>query len=327
LEQDCYACIRDKLYNHTIIAAIFHVRVAYAAAIGLTGILKKSYTRGKVMHKKGQIGKVGELILIIAGAIVMLLVLSKLTEKSTFDEAINTCRLSVIGQVATELKPGITGSKSPFDINCDRRYVKFYNTKVELGLSPTNMKARQVTINGKKVNKFSELTELTVDQVLAEEMRICKYQFADGKIEVFANDDSFWSGKYICFICSEVDFDPGVRRSEFVTLVEYTNKTTSDKTGTTYYDYLTEKSYTENILWSQPTYVSTNDYDKNYNNLTIDKSKKYYVFFEKYNPRTHIQALSPTDDVTKTNAYNVEQYWVAIVPADEINTYCNFQAS
>ena len=275
---------------------------------------------------RGQSGKIIEIILILAGAIVLFLFFSGVFAKSTFDEAINTCRFSVIGQVATELKPGISGMKSPFNINCEKRYIHFYNTKVELGLNPTNMQPRPIDVEGKKVSKFKELTDFDVDQVIAEEMRICKYEFADGKVEVFTNNEAFWSNKNVCFVCSEIDFDPTVSKKTFNTLVEYTNKTTFDNTQTSYYTYLTEKSVSENIMWIQPTYSTdwfsvnpTGQFhilsgkDKDYANLNIDTSKKYAVFFEKFKPAK----------ISTASKY----FWVAIVPMDEINNYCDIQAT
>jgi hypothetical protein len=237
-------------------------------------------TNNNSLHKnnRGQIGRTIEIILILAGAIVIYLFLAKFTAKSTFDESINTCRFSVIGQVATELSPGLSGAKSPFNINCDKRYVRIYNTKVDLGLNPTNMKPRQIDVGGKKVTRFKELTDYTVDQVIAEEMRICKYQFADGKEDIFTNDDGLLLDKKVCFVCSEIDFDPSVRKTTFDTILEYTNKTTFDDTRVTYYNYLTELTLYNTPMWDQPFF----DKDTALGNLTIDLSKQYVIYVWRY---------------------------------------------
>ncbi|MGV8172151.1 MAG: hypothetical protein ACP5OA_05675 [Candidatus Woesearchaeota archaeon] len=289
---------------------------------------------------KGQLSQTAALILILVGAIVMFLFISKVTSKSTFDDAINTCRFSVMTQVASEVSPGITGKKSPFDINCEKRYVKFYNTKVELGLNPENMKPLAIDFNGQKIKKFKTLTDQAVDQVIAEELRICKFQFAEGKVEVFANDDAFF-GKNVCFICSEISFESSsIKQNSFNTLFEYTSKTAFDDTGTSYYEYLNEESYTLNKMWVQPNYdpskesryminsfFRTRNQAQNYGNLNIEISKKYYVFFEKYEPGRTITLNEDANNVVTGEIDEVEQYWVAIVPSDEIENYCDFQAS
>jgi len=276
------------------------------------------------MRKKNraQLAHTATLILIVASAIVILIFITKFTSKATFDEAINTCRFSVMAQVASELRPGITGAKSPFDIDCERRYIRFYNTKVELGLNPNNMKLREVNFNGQDVKRFKTLTDSIVDEVIAEELRVCKYQFGDGKVDVFANDDPFWVSKSICFVCSEIEFEDTVKQEEFKTLVDYTKKTTFDDTGTSYYEYLTETSRTGNIVWAQPTYEASTilsllriTVSQEYSNLELSKSKKYYIYFTKLKP-------AKADMARWTDGY-----WVAIIPAEDIKDYCAFQAS
>jgi len=148
--------------------------------------------------------------------------------------------------------------------------------------------------------------------------------------------------KNFCFICSEISFEDSVKQDEFNTLVEYTKKTSFDSEGSSYYDYLTEESYTRNIMWTQPTYVpevresymfkdvnlnGRPNGDVKYSNLAISKTEKYYVFFEKYNPATLNDAREERKDVTVTNPVAVEQYWVAIVPSDDIEDYCHWQGS
>lgn len=257
------------------------------------------------------------IILMLAGAIIIFIFISGVTKKSTFDEAINTCRFSVLGQSATNLKI----IHSPFNINCEKRYIKIYNTKVEVGLNPSNMQSLTIDMGGKKVTRFKELTDLTVDQVLAEEMRICKYQFAEGKMNVFVNDGSFWANKNICFVCSEIDFDPSVRKQTFDTLVEYTNKTTFDDTKTTYYNYLTENGLMETPVWAQPTNDPSfwskvwGGADTKYGNLSINTNKTYVIYFEKYMPST-INIFQWTNG-----------YWVVIQPLEDINKYCQVQAT
>ena len=296
----------------------------------------------KIIGKKGQVGKVVEIILIIAGAIILYLFISMVTSKSTFDEAINTCRFSVIAQTATEFKPGITGAKSPFGINCEERYINFYNTKVELGLSSINMKPRPINVDGKQVNTFKILTDFTVDQVVAEEMRICKYEFGDGQMDVFVNNDYVLHSKDVCFICSEIRF-VNVKQSSFSTLVDYTQKTTFDESKVTYFDYLTQKTIYNVSMWIQPFFDAKKD---PYYNLSIDTSKSYAVIIKKYsegkwmkiNPDylgnglagdmlTIAQGIKDLFTSKENQENHIAPLTVAIVPLTDINKYCDVQAS
>jgi hypothetical protein len=270
---------------------------------------------------KGQIGYLVTIILIIAGAIIIYGFIARFTGKATFEEAINTCRISVVAQSATELKPSASGWKSPLNINCEKRYIKFYNTKVEVGLNPENMKPLQLVVDGQKITRFRSLTEYTVNRVIAEEMRICKFEFADGKTEIFANDENLIKSQTVCFVCSQIHFDTGVKKQTFNTLVEYTKETNLKDYDKTYYEYLTEETISNNSMWSQPMYevsfwtrLFTSE-DGTYANLTIDTSKDYLVFVEKYKP-------GKLDWL-----HWGRPMWVAILPADKINNYCNIQAS
>jgi hypothetical protein len=244
------------------------------------------------------------MILIVAGAIILLLFITQFSSKATYEESINTCRFSVLAQVATELKPGLSGAKSPLDINCDKRYVKFYNTKVELGLNPENMKPKEIQIEGEKTKRFKVLTDQVVNQVIAEELRICKFQFADGKVAIFTNDEHFFADKAVCFVCSEITFS-NLNTQKIESLIEYTKKTSFDDTGTTYYDYLTEETVYGNSMWLEP--------EENPDSLIIDTSKKYAVYVWRYN-RAHLSLYK--------NGIRVN-----IRPYDELNNVCNLQAS
>lgn len=271
-----------------------------------------------IRNKIGQFSQVMILMLILASAIVLLLFVTKFVTRSTIDESISACRLSVMTQAATSF--GIISKTSPLDINCDKRYVNFYNTRAELGLSLENMNPINIDYGDHKAKKFSELNEFIVDQVVAEELRVCKFEFGDGKIDIFPNDKSgMLTGKNVCYICSEINFKPGVGSQKFTNLVDYTKKTTFTEQGVTYYNYLTEVTVQDNNMWSQPTYDPT-IWEKifpkgNYNNLEIDSNQAYIVFVEK--------AQSSKLDLLHWG----RPIWVAMVPAKDINIYCDLQAS
>lgn len=249
------------------------------------------------------------LIIIIAGAIIIFLLLAKLFEATDYVEAINVCRLSVLTQAATELQPTISGKKSPFDIRCEKRYVKFYNTKVELGLSPENMKPMEIDFEGEDVKKFKSLTDHTVNQVIAEELRICKYQFGDGKIAVFGNDERFVLDRRVCYVCTEFSFEPGVSLQKISSLTEYLNKTTFDDAGITYLDYLEEIN-----LYDEYMFRFFKEDDQDTKDHVIDTSKRYAIFIWRFN--------------RGTISGNLEDHvGLFMVPYDRLNAYCDLQAN
>jgi hypothetical protein len=274
-----------------------------------------------IKTKKAMTGQLGLLIIILISAIVIFLFITKYTAKTTFEQSITSCRLSVIAQSATEVFPSVSGKKSPFDINCDKRYVTFYNNKAELGLSLENMKSLPIYLEGKKVTKFNTLNEFVVNQVVAEELRVCKFQFADGKMDVFGNDDNnFWGfGKKICYVCSEINFDNKIKPQVFKNLVSYTKNTKFDN-NISYYEYLREISRAGNNIWTQPEVTPSTIGEMlgektKFVELELDTSKKYLVFFEMYSPST----------ITVLQWEKPQYVW--IMPAEDISTYCDMQAS
>jgi hypothetical protein len=280
------------------------------------------------MNRKGQFAQVMTLMLIVAGAIVMLLFVTKFATRSTMEESTNACKLSVVTQSATAF--GMVSKTSFLDINCDKRYVNLYNTKVEIGLSLENMNLVQVDYGNRKVKKFSRLNEFVVDQVVSEELHICKNEFGDGKIKIFPNDESgIFSDKNVCFVCSEITFEKTVDKQVFTKLLDYTKQTKFSSQGNaqsnTYYDYLTEQTVFNESMWEQ----ATAKIDPAYNNLSIDTSKKYLVFVKKY-------SYSGTKNVALNALIPFRQYAigekkdsisVGVIPADDINKYCDIQAS
>jgi len=261
-----------------------------------------------IHNKKGQFSQVMILMLILASAIVILLFVTKFVTRSTMDESVSACRLSVMTQAATTY--GIISKTSPLDINCDKRYVNFYNTRAELGLSLENMNPIDIDFGDHKAKKFTELNEFIVDQVIAEELRVCKFEFGDGKVKIFPNDKSgIFTRKEVCFVCSEINFKPGVSKTNFTNLVDYTKKTTYSDAGTSYFNYLTETTVSGNAMWSQPTDT------KNLGSLDIDSTKTYLIYAQKVDPST------------LESWYYTGGIYIGIVPQKDINKYCDLQAS
>jgi hypothetical protein len=278
--------------------------------------------------KKGQFNQVMILLLILASAIVILLFVTKFVSRSTMDEAISACRLSVMTQAATSW--GIVSQSSPLDINCDKRYVNFYNTRAELGLSQENMNLININYGDHKAKKFTELNEFAVDQVVAEELRVCKFQFGDGKVKIFPNDKSgIFSNKKVCFVCSEINFKPGVGKQNFTNLVEYTKKTTFTDAGTSYFNYLTEQTVYNESTWQQGAYT---EIDPTYK-VRIDSSQAYAVIIRKFAPadvstKMVVSAIpfigSAIGSVMSTPKESIE---VGIIQTRNLNQFCDLQAS
>ncbi len=278
-----------------------------------------------ITNAKGNFSTVMTMILIFVSGIIIILALTSFNIANTMEQAVGVCRLSVITQSATSI--GIVDQDSIFNINCDKRYVDFYNTRVELGLSPQNMHTIKVDYGRKTTKKFLELNEFVVNQVLAEELRVCKLEFGDGRTDIFPNEDNFLSDKKVCFICSEINFKPGVKKQNFTNLKDYTQNTMIQQKGITYYDYLTEETRYNNSMWFQAT-LSEEQY-----NITIDTSKQYVVYVQKYSYGVAQAALKLAligNPATMPYAFllrSQDAISVGIIPAKNINNVCDVQAN
>jgi len=270
-------------------------------------------------NRKGMESQLLIIILILVSAVVIYMVLTKFITSANADSEIQACRLSVLAQSATTLAPSASGWKSPLDLNCNRRYITFYDTKVEMGMSPENMKPMNVDYNGKTVTQFAQLSDTIVDQAVAEELRICKYQAGDGKVDIFPNENGIFNDQKICLICSEINFKSTVQKNTFSGLVDYTKRTTYATAGKTYYNYLTESTIDKNSMWGQPTFPG----DSALSNLNINKDQTYVVFAEKVSFSTLSSIASP---FWKALGYK-ESIWVGIVPSTDITNYCDVNAN
>jgi hypothetical protein len=274
-------------------------------------------------HKKGQQSHTINLILIVGSAIVLLLFFGGWMLTRDGEDKIKTCQLSVITQAGTSF--GIIDKDSPFDINCNKRYVTFYNTKVELGYSPEDMDPIPVKRGNTQSKKFTELNELIVNQVIAEELRICKFQFGDGKIDLFPNDDRRFLGKSTCFVCSEISFETGSKEKVFTELKEFTKQTTYSDEGISYYDYLTEQTRFNASMWEQAVLTEETEYST----MPISTSQKYLIYVERYKHGKGKILLwtSVPGIVINILTRDKDSISVGIVPDKNINDICDIQAS
>jgi len=233
-------------------------------------------------NKKADFNVVMMMIILIVCAIILFAIGSKIFKSYTVSGAINSCRLSVLTEAQTKVLPTWNGDKSPFSISCDKRYVTFYNNKVELGLAPEKSDPMTVTFNGKKTTTFSKLDNYIVNQVIAEEMRICYFEFGEGKLHVFDNDlnpkiTNIYSGQDVCFVCSEINFQD-VPQDTYGGFLDYINRTYIANEKMTYLQYFDQPSISS-VKWS--VYMSTIMDDK----TTFDSTQKYAVVFGKQDKR------------------------------------------
>jgi hypothetical protein len=232
--------------------------------------------------KKAELSVVAGLILVLISGLVLFAVFSGVFKKATLEEAINVCRLSVLTQANTKGIPGASGMKSPLDLDCDKRYVDLYNDRVEIGLAPESTSPQSIIYNGKKIKKFTQLNDYIVNQVVAEEMRTCYFEFGEGKMHVFDNslDPSIkntFDKEDVCFVCSEINFKD-VKQQSYSGYLDYIKKTYIKNEEMTYYQYFNQPAL-GNISWS--VFFSTIVDD----NFKFQKDTKYLVVFGKEDKR------------------------------------------
>ncbi|HEY9703038.1 MAG TPA: hypothetical protein V6C58_11355, partial [Allocoleopsis sp.] len=124
--------------------------------------------------------------------------------------------------------------------------------------------------------------------------------------------------------CSEINFED-VEKTEFKTFLQYTQNAKFDG-KTTYYDYFTEQTIRNNTMWIQPIIGESLSYGEEYSKSMksdydiIYPSQKYYILIQKFNEGNLYEGYSVAD------AWD-DPIFLAIIPADKIANYCEYQAS
>jgi len=271
--------------------------------------MKKFNLKKLQRSKLAMVSTLVTLLIILAGAIVIFLFVYSVGAKANTESAMQACRLSVISQANTKIELGLKRT-SPLEIDCNKRYVNFYNTKVEIGIDPDNTKTVAVDYEDGQVKRFTELNDFIVNQVIAKEMQTCWYEFGEGKSHVFMNgeDNSWWNNANICYVCSEINFNRDtVKQEKFSGLIDYMKQTKLGAAQDTYYNYFNTKSLSENS-WEK---FNTEDLKKiGLFSMTFERDKSYLVFF-----------------VKDYHTYASDSYYVEVIPADKINTVCDYQAT
>ena len=138
-----------------------------------------------IAPKKGILNVPVEYIILVGG--ILLLTIAGVYFASTLTKGnVEICKSGVTAQQFTESKIGGT---SPLSLPCERRFVDFYDTQTTIGYNPEKNKPTKVLFNGKRSTIYPKLNDYIVNQVVAEEMRTCWYQFNEGD-EIMPNNEN-----------------------------------------------------------------------------------------------------------------------------------------
>jgi len=283
--------------------------------------------------KKAQMGSVVKIVLLVISAILIISAVIIIMGRLTDQGGIETCRTSVLAQAATKVLPTMSGAKSAFNIECIKRYVTFYNNRVELGWNKDNQKVIKVNYNGRKVTKIPELTDYVVNQIIAEEMRVCFYEMGEGKLKVF--EQSIWKDNDICYVCSEINFKDLKSPKEFTGFMDYINRTYITNEKMTYYQYFDQPSLSV-VPWHVSMYRTTTG-----GTISFDSKNSYFVMFIKEDKKISSwltrMFLSPLtgvpSDVTAfkltwdTATDKLNNYHVYVVNQAQLNDMCEIEAT
>jgi hypothetical protein len=268
----------------------------------------------RLHNKKGEMGFLATMILILVSALVLIIVITGFGKKAGLEGALQACRFSVLAQSYSEVAPSAGGWKSPLDIECNTRYITFKNTEVDAGLDPDVQKPIAVYWDNKKVQKFSNLNDYVVNQVVAEEMRVCFYQFGEGRADIFVNQEYLLKTN-VCFICSDFTFD--VKGKEFHGLGEFIKKTTITSEGMTYQKYFDKANTYIPFTWSG----IAKDYPDTYEKIYSDQH--YIVIFKK----KYVEGVFGEGTITIDNGIISNGYFVHFMHAEDIGKWCDLVAS
>jgi hypothetical protein len=136
---------------------------------------------------------------------------------------------------------------------CRTYNIRFYNDHVEISGKTAEVFDERAN---KKVKSFSSLTDQIVNNVMAEELRLCWQQYGEGKIKFGSSMLGFWNSQGDnCFICDEIYFDPDVKQEKFSGFFDYIKSKNIPDGSKTYYQYIAD-NYPERV-YDSDTYKGT----------------------------------------------------------------------
>jgi len=269
---------------------------------------------------------IGELTIIIVVVLAVILVIFVADLKAGVEGMDrDICKKSVSIQAAVMNAPYGTGI---VQTKCKTYNVNFYDDRVEINGKRQSVVDTRLGQSGQVVKKFNGLTNDIVNEVAAEELRFCWYQYLEGKKFIFDRHD--WvailstSQKRLCILCDEISFDPNVAQSEFTGFYDYTKTHEMNDRSYTYYSYYAEGStictdYSPTPINCWESYFA-DQITKNYpsmtpqNTPTFEKGKKYAVVFIMRGLKSaKIDILSESD----------VDFFSYILPTDELKNQCD----
>jgi hypothetical protein len=293
------------------------------------------------MMRKAQMSAIVVLILVVIIALALFGFGQKIFYKLFGEGTIETCRLSVLAQTKTEL-----AGASVLTLECERRYIDIFPTKVQFGNQPDNLKTISVYENGVKKKSFKNATNDIVNGVVAQEMKTCWYEFGEAKTEIFPNNEPITetfgtADDDICFTCSEIQFED-IKNQQFTGLIDYMKNNDVPDTKYTYWEYLNQESLSEHTLdtYINDCYKKKIDVLWDNNPLVFNSNETYAVIFYKdYDDSVSnllkfgINALGVVEGVRKilsptcTDEGGKSGYYTLVVPTSHLGDICEVQAS
>ncbi len=167
------------------------------------------------MKRKAQVGKFISIIILIIAVVILLSILMPMLSDWNSSNMREQCRASAVmrNKVSLEVSKKIvveSGTYRILPLQCPKIKTDFYNKGVK-----ENGKKKEVIVDNEVKDHFNELTQDIIYREIAEQMKLCWYQFGEG-IDVFQRRDDnfndvdwFFGGKsdgVACFICNDVEF-------------------------------------------------------------------------------------------------------------------------
>jgi len=178
------------------------------------------------------------LVMLIAATLFLLIYYLKVVDKYDTYSDREVCRESVLAQ---SISTYVEGSGDLISLNCPTSNIQFFKDHVER--NGKSMAVKDPETND-LTKKFSSLNKGIVNQVVAEEIRWCWYQFLEGQKELFTRNlvgAGLLNGgdePKFCYICDEIYFDGSLGSVDFGSAKEYMMKTPIPGIDVKYYDYI-----------------------------------------------------------------------------------------
>jgi hypothetical protein len=285
-----------------------------------------------IKHKKAQWGSVLETILLILGAVLLIIAVWGIYGKLNHKTAEEVCRASVLAQANTKVVGSFSGLTSPFSIKCEKRFVDIAPKSALEGSDPVALKPLEIHYNGRTIKRYDSLNDDIVNQIIANEMKVCFYQFGEGMLNAF--DQHFFGNSDVCFVCAEVKFKDITTQQTFSGFIDYINNTYVPDKKYTYYEYFDQRGLSV-IDWGR----SITRFQKNYypnDKIEFDSQATYAVVFAKQGRKLaswigasadpYLQSIKMSASLWRSITDGNNDYHVYVVDANKLNDVCDIEA-